>query len=46
MKADIDDYKKEICIMIDKINKLSCIIRIYSFVRRIFSIEMEVKKED
>mgnify|MGYP006928124772 CR=1 FL=1 len=45
MKANIDDYKKEIHIMIDKVNDLSRVIRIFGFVKKIFDIEKEEEKE-
>lgn len=45
MEANIDDYKKEIHFIVDKINDLSRIMRLFSFVQKIYKIEMEERKE-
>lgn len=41
MKAGIEDYKKEIHTMVDKIDNLPRIIRLYSFVKKVFEIHNE-----
>ena len=45
MKA-IDDYKKEIHRIVDNITSLPRIIRVYTYVRKSFLIELEEKEEE
>ena len=46
MKNGMDDYKREIHMIVDQIRSLPRIIRIYSFVRKTFLIELEEKEEE
>lgn len=47
MKATIDDYKSEICSIINKIDNMERLIHIWSYVNRVFQIHQEEdKKED
>lgn len=46
MKANMDDYKREIHRIVDQITSLQKIIGIYSFVRRLCIIEMEEKGDE
>lgn len=41
MKADVDDYREEIHKMVDRITSLQRIIRIYSYVSRIFQLDSQ-----
>lgn len=43
---DIDDYKKEIHSMINEINDLSRIFRLWSYIKRVFQIHKEENEED
>lgn len=45
MKVSIDDYKKEIQRMVNEINNLPRIIRIYSYVNRVFMLNNQEKEE-
>ncbi|MBD5394990.1 MAG: hypothetical protein HDR71_12175 [Lachnospiraceae bacterium] len=44
MKAEVDDYKKEIHKMVDRITSLQRIIRIYSYVSRM--LQLDNQKEE
>lgn len=46
MKANTEDYKKEIHRMVDEIESLPFIIRIYSYVNRIFLIYNQETTEE
>lgn len=45
MKANITDYKEKIYIIVDRIDNLSRLKRIYSFAKRLLEIQ-EKEKED
>ncbi len=45
MKANTEDYKKEIHRMVDEIKELPRIIRIYSYVNRVLLIHNEESEE-
>ncbi|MBD5549518.1 MAG: hypothetical protein HDQ97_19420 [Lachnospiraceae bacterium] len=46
MKANMEDYKKEIHRMVDEIKELPRIIRIYSYIKKVFLIHNQETEED
>lgn len=46
MKANMEDYKREIHKIVDQITSLPRIIRVYTYVRKSLLIELEEKEEE